>query len=1130
MDELKVLVHLFKKNEDMCSMGMIRLGCIAMVVICCLNHGRAQELTRELEKFSIERQQRIHAFLAKHPNQKIIEGGRLLVDVSPFGTPIYKKSHSNQQAAFTVGADFLKEGGGSFYELEGEGMLIGVWEADVPNSSHQEFGRRVSQRDNPVFAQGDHATHVIGTIAAAGLNPLAKGMSSRVQVDSYDAANDDSELLNAAQKGLLVSSHSYGVLSGWDGGTWYGDAAISPNEDWKFGFYTAETRIWDQIIFNNPQLLICKSAGNDRGDSGPGRPADGPYDCVSDVATAKNILTIGAVSGLSFRYSSPGDVRMSDFSSWGPTDDGRIKPDIVAMGVSVLSTFSQNNGYGVLQGTSMSTPNVSGSLVLLQQMFHRLHGKYMDAATLKGLVLHTAREAGTSNGPDYQFGWGLANIDGAARFIKGVDSVNHILQTRTLEQDQELQIPIHLTSGQKVKVTIIWTDPAGEVSPISLDPTEVKLVNDLNLVVQDDLGNAFFPWVLEPSNPSKAATQGINTRDNIEVVEFIATTTGSHLVSISHIGTLRNQQQNFTLLVTKDGGMNLPTSLRWRSGSTSTDFNDPNNWTVVESGLISSRPPDENTYVSIEATSNLELTGRNIDCRGLYISGNGQLRIRSADTLRIREDIVIRSGLIEFQVPHLLVEGKPVSSIVEGRIKVTKSMTFNSGRWRFSNTFLNADSVFSLSSNIDLNQATWQTNFFRLDAPSRFTSNRSVLLSQGDILLEGTLAKTEGLSIKVDRDISQARVTTSGGVLPLDTLLLTGKVKLMAEVKANVVQLSGDIDISRDISSRQWLIMPSSSVNLGSNRGEIGESITATGVPSQHIVLTGDGARLTSPLNTKHCLDYLQISGVDTGGQAIFNAGVNSTSSNATGWLFKKCDDVLFANMEVRYPCPNGLTSIESRSSGAPDQFAWLVSPGGKTFDQPVNYLSLPLGEYEVSLTVSKNSETHSNRFGFSITNTGSTLRKPVLRREADLIRVIGFSPNFMWLRDGVLIEGQTGNLLRDTSPGKYNVIIFDNTCRFISDTLEIESVVTSIADPLMGSHSDEVAYPNPSHGNFKLKTSTEIFDIRVFNAAGIPIEVGYQKDQNGFVTIQLLDPVKGMYLLQYVDGKISRTIKIVVN
>ena len=1111
------------------SMGLIRMGCVAVMVVCFLNRGHTQELTRELEKFSIERQQRINAFLSLHPNQKIIEGGRLLVDVSPFGTPIYKKSHSNLQAAFTVGADFLKEEGGSFYELEGEGMLIGVWEADVPNSSHDEFSRRVSQRDNPVFTQGDHATHVIGTIAAAGLNPSAKGMSSRVQVDSYDAANDDSELLNAAQKGLLISSHSYGVLSGWDGGTWYGDAAISPNEDWKFGFYTAETRIWDQIIFDNPQLLICKSAGNDRGDSGPGRPSDGPYDCVSDVATAKNILTVGAVSGLSSRYVGPSDVRMSDFSSWGPTDDGRIKPDIVAMGVNVLSTFSQNNGYGVLSGTSMSTPNVSGSLVLLQQMYHRLHGKYMDAATLKGLVLHTAREAGTSNGPDYQFGWGLANIDGAARFIKGVDSVNNILLTRTLAQGQKLQIPIHLTSGQKTKVTIIWTDPAGEVSPISLDPTEVKLVNDLNLVVQDDVGNTFFPWVLEPSNPSKAATQGINTRDNIEVVEFIASTTGSHLVSISHLGTLRNQRQNFTLFVTKIGSVNPPVSLRWRSESSSTDFNDPNNWTVVESGVRSSLPPDENTYVSIETSSNLELTGRHIDCRGVYVTGSGQLRIRSEDTLRIREDIVIRSGLIEFQVLHLLVEGKPVSSIVEGRIKVTKSMTFNGGRWRFSNTVLNADSVLSLSSTIDLNRATWQANYFRLDAPSRFTANRSVLLSRGDVILEGALAKTDGLTIKVDSDISQAKVTTSGGVLPLDTLHLIGKVTLMAEIEANVVQLSGDIDITSDLSSKRWLILPSSTIDLGSNHGEIGQSITATGAPSQQIILAGDGARLTSPINAKHCLDYLQISGVDVGGQAIFNAGVNSTASDASGWIFKACDDVLFADIEVKYPCPNGLTSIESRSSGSPDQFAWLVNPTSKTFDQPINYLSLPLGEYEAFLTVSKNGDTHSNRTKFAIVNTGSTLRKPSLRRDGDLIRVIGFSPNFVWQRDGAVLEGQTTNVLRDTRPGKYNVLVFDNFCRFISDTLEIEEIVTSVDDLENAVDLDAEVYPNPSKGKFSFHSETEVFEIRIFNSAGTPIDFSYRINGKHNIDVEITHPVNGMYLINYVSGTSSKSSKIII-
>ena len=119
---------------------------------------------------------------------------------------------------------------------------------------------------------------------------------------------------------------------------------MSTVEDYKFGFYDSYAQSWDQIAYAAPYYLICKSAGNDRGESWSGthylpgdnrpynvtRDADGGptgYDCISFIGNAKNILTVGAVDAIPSGYSSPTDVVMSTFSGWGPTDDGRIKPD-----------------------------------------------------------------------------------------------------------------------------------------------------------------------------------------------------------------------------------------------------------------------------------------------------------------------------------------------------------------------------------------------------------------------------------------------------------------------------------------------------------------------------------------------------------------------------------------------------------------------------------------------------------------------------------------------------------------------------------------------------------------------------------------------------------------------------------
>lgn len=293
----------------------------------------------------------------------------LLVDVTSNGLPLYETT-DNAGAAITTGVTKLRSGGILGLNLEGNGLEIGVWDGGLVNG-HIEFGDRILLREGST--EDTHATHVTGTIIASGINPSAKGMAPKAKVFAYDFSNDTPEMLSMAredQSGLILSNHSYGLITGWrfnNGWQWFGDVSISSFEDWKFGFYSNAARQWDQLAYNAPYYLIVKSAGNDRSDTGGGNfPADcnggSGYDCLADKSVAKNILTIGAVNKIP-EYQGPSSVVMSSFSSWGPTDDGRIKPDLVAAGVNIFSTYSSttNDAYGPLSGTSMSTPNATRS-------------------------------------------------------------------------------------------------------------------------------------------------------------------------------------------------------------------------------------------------------------------------------------------------------------------------------------------------------------------------------------------------------------------------------------------------------------------------------------------------------------------------------------------------------------------------------------------------------------------------------------------------------------------------------------------------------------------------------------------------------------------------------------------------
>src|SRR5699024_3102681 len=115
------------------------------------------------------------------------------------------------------------------------------------------------------------------------------------------------------------------------------------------------------------------AAGNDR--NAGYNPGDGGYNLLAaEMSTAKNDIVVAAVKKV-LDYTGPSSVEMSGFSSWGPTNDRRIKPDISADGVGVFSSVAHdasgnvsNDSYSSYQGTSMAAPSVAGGILLLQEL------------------------------------------------------------------------------------------------------------------------------------------------------------------------------------------------------------------------------------------------------------------------------------------------------------------------------------------------------------------------------------------------------------------------------------------------------------------------------------------------------------------------------------------------------------------------------------------------------------------------------------------------------------------------------------------------------------------------------------------------------------------------------------------
>jgi hypothetical protein len=486
----------------------------------------------------------------------------------------------NINAAKTISTNKLWSGGGFGYALSGSGVTLGEWDGGNVLTTHQEFGGRVTSNDPAALST--HSTHVAGTMIAAGVNASAHGMSHQASLIEHDWTNDDGEMASEAGIGLKVSNHSYGLITGWNFNyygdnkwVWFGDSAISEVEDYSFGFYDTQAETWDGIAYSFPNYLICKSAGNDRNEGPSGavlhwffkngvktasskarnRDGNAGYDCIGSGGVGKNVLTVGAVDDLTGGYSTPGGVIMSSFSCWGPTDDGRIKPDIVANGVGLFSTIeSGNTNYGSLSGTSMATPNASGSLGLIHQYQAMLHGATpLRSATVKALVINTADEAGPATGPDYNNGWGLMNTLKAVQLMTrdSADGFGSHIREINLAQTTTQQFDVSCDGTAPLRATIAWTDPAGNPTLASLDPPTLMLNNDLDLrIIRKRDNTTYQPYILNPASPSTAATTGDNIRDNVEQVYLAAPERGVYTIRITHKGaTLIGGSQAFSAVV-----------------------------------------------------------------------------------------------------------------------------------------------------------------------------------------------------------------------------------------------------------------------------------------------------------------------------------------------------------------------------------------------------------------------------------------------------------------------------------------------------------------------------------------------------------------------------------------------------
>ncbi|MFQ5428698.1 MAG: S8 family serine peptidase [Phycisphaerae bacterium] len=398
------------------------------------------------------------------------------------------------------------------YNLDGTGVGVLVYDGGYARATHVDFQGRLTARDNSGLSS--HATHVSGTIGGAGVgNPLYKGMAPGVTIESYgfeqvgglqpgflytdpgDMEADYGEAINVY--GADISNNSIGTNTAYNGFpcVWEGD-------------YGVTSSVIDSIVTGSlgAPFRIVWANGNERGSGRCGST----YHTTAPPACAKNHITVGALNS--------NDDSVTWFTSWGPADDDRLKPDVSAPGCQVggdngvtSCSGASDFSYTTFCGTSMASPTVCGLSALLLQDFRSQFPGQPDFrnSTLKALLAHNAQDI-EAVGPDYKTGYGSVRIQQTVDFMRTGAFVEDVV-----DQGTSFTQTVLISAGDpELKVTLAWDDVPGtpNVTP--------ALVNDLDLRVFDPTGVQHFPWTLGGlANPSAPAVQ--TQADHINNIEQV---------------------------------------------------------------------------------------------------------------------------------------------------------------------------------------------------------------------------------------------------------------------------------------------------------------------------------------------------------------------------------------------------------------------------------------------------------------------------------------------------------------------------------------------------------------------------------------------------------------------------------
>ena len=383
------------------------------------------------------------------------------------------------------------------YNLMGDSVTVGVGD-NASGIYHVDIKERITNfNPAPMRAHGSHVNGIVG--GAAIVDPMAEGMAPHALLLDYLY----DQVIPATgpmyhDYNMTLTNNSYGVL--------LGDCDYS-------GTYDGYSRFLDTIAVQYPDVLHVFASGNDGWMSCTPYPT-GFATVGGGYQPAKNNLVVGSMTDYLGQASD---------ESRGPTKDGRMKPETIAIGLGAYSTIGVDE-YEWAAGTSMAAPQATGALAVLTQHYKHLHGGITPRADLlKTLLLNGTLDLGNP-GPDYSYGFGAVDV---SRSLQLIDNSRYYIDTINNGDSQTVNITIPNNTAQ-LKVMLCWHDvPASTASA-------TQLVNDLDLSVSNTTTGVHLPLVCDPSpaNVNNNAVERADHINNVEQVTINNPTAGTYAIKV----------------------------------------------------------------------------------------------------------------------------------------------------------------------------------------------------------------------------------------------------------------------------------------------------------------------------------------------------------------------------------------------------------------------------------------------------------------------------------------------------------------------------------------------------------------------------------------------------------------------